>query len=560
MARRGAADASPARAAAEWLELGSLKLWAGNPRHNDAAVPAVARSIVRFGFGAPVLARLEDREVIAGHTRCKAARALPELYRQASRKERRKWSADAVALATAERPVVPVRLLDLTEAEAHALAVGDNKVGELAGWDDAALGNLLAEFGEQQFDFADLGFSAAEAQRLIDALDAHTDDPAPDESADDDVPEVVEPVFKAGDVAHLGRHRIHCGDCISIMRTLPEASVDAIVTDPPYGIGFMSADWDADVPGHDFAAEALRVLKPGGHIVAFAATRTVHRLAVALEDAGFEIRDMNSWLQWQGFPKSLSVSKAVDDRLGHREDRPVVGKHKVDMGGLGGKRLGKGGGDITASATEEAKRWDGWGTALKPAQEPAVLARKPLEGTVAECVLKHGTGAIHIDACRIPADDTAQPGPHGAWEWEGEQGWRREGYVGGSTPSLGPGDAPIHPGGRWPANIYYCPKPATRERNDGLDGMAKGERVGPGDRWVTRPQANDHTTVKPVGLMRWLCRLVTPPGGTVLEPFGGSGTTLVAVEREGFAAIVVELDPHYCDIIKARGEAAVRRV
>jgi hypothetical protein len=251
------------------------------------------------------------------------------------------------------------------------------------------------------------------------------------------------------------------GDCIEVMAELPEASVDAIVTDPPYGLGFMGKRWDALPPGEDVAREALRVLKPGGHLLAFGGTRTYHRLACAVEDAGFEIRDTICWLYGSGFPKSLDVSKAIDKAAG--AEREVVGEKVAPKGKthaeLHGARSGRAGGGImgdavpvarnselvTAPATAEAAEWDGWGTALKPAHEPVVVARKPLVGTVAANVAEHGTGALNIDGCRIEAD----------WS-ERSEAWKRSGRS--AKPDADKIAAPPGIGidtskGRWPANV-----------------------------------------------------------------------------------------------------------
>ena len=528
----------------EWAPIDSITAWDKNPRNNDHAVQQIADSITRFGWGNPILVRRADRMVIAGHTRLKAARLLG-------------------------MDKVPVRLMDLDPAQAAALALADNKLGELADWDDAGLREVLAELEADGLDLEGLGWSDEELSSLL-AEPEPAPEPAEHTSDDDQTPAEAPAITQPGDVVTIGRHTLHCLDCIELLRSLPDNSIDAIVTDPPYGIGFMGKGWDSAVPGDVWAAECLRVLKPGGHIIAFAATRTVHRLAVNLEDAGFEIRDQICWLQWQGFPKSLDVSKAIDDRLGM--DREVVGE-KVTGRARGGDnwRNGAAGGqetvNVTAPASPEAQRWNGWGTALKPAQEPAVLARKPLDGTVAANVLEHGTGGLNIDGCRYGDGDTAWPGPS-AEAWSPTTSGRAV------NTSLGSNDGEIsspHSGGRWPANIYHCPKPSRGEREEGTESLAGGnaavEYHGAGTKALSSPRAgagrtagalgNHHPTVKPVRLMRWLVRLVTPPGGTVLETFGGSGTTLVAVEREGFTCIAAELEPRYCDIIRARLTYAV---
>jgi len=336
--------------------------------------------------------------------------------------------------------------------------------------------------------------------------------------------------------------RLEHGDCIEVMRGMPDGSVDAIVCDPPYGIGFMGKGWDSAVPGIEWARESLRVLKPGGHLIAFASTRTLHRLAVAVEDGGFEIRDTVHWCYWSGFPKSLDVSKAIDAAAG--AEREVI-RESTDRRGDGtGYGLGHSGRVVSLDpATDAARQWSGWGTALKPAVEPAVLARKPLSGTVAANVLEHGTGGLNIDGCRIAPGDEAWPGPQ---------------------DEVAPAPAAA---GRWPANLYHCPKPSTAERERGTEGLparSAGELVDrdEGSAGMDNPRAgagrtssgrrNFHPTVKPVQLMRWLVRLVTPPGGVVLDPFMGSGTTGIAAAIEGFDFIGIEREAEYLAIANAR--------
>ncbi|AEJ93638.1 DNA methyltransferase [Mycobacterium phage Doom] len=322
---------------------------------------------------------------------------------------------------------------------------------------------------------------------------------------------------------------IRIGDCRDVLAEMEDASVDSIITDPPYGLEFMGKDWDAPwrtgngfrrsqnpsdtgrdnvfgrqskrgpeyFAGAEFqqwctqwATECLRVLKPGGHLFAFGGSRTWHRLTVAIEDAGFEIRDSIAWLYGSGFPKSLDVSKAIDK---------------------------------AAPATDAVKQWQGWGTALKPAFEPIVVARKPLAGTVAANVLAHGTGALNIDACRV-GDDVLQ--------------------------------------GRWPTNVVlddaqaaelgeprkffpvfkYQAKAPTKERPSYV--KEDGTKVA-------------HPTVKPVALMRWIAKLSTPPGGVVLDPFAGSGATAEACILEGFKCIAIEKEPDYIPLIEQRRVRAV---
>jgi len=386
------------------------------------------------------------------------------------------------------------------------------------------------------------------------------------------------------------------GDCVEQMRTLEANSVDAIVTDPPYGLEFMGKAWDGfgtplgfQTWSEQWAREAVRVLKPGGHLLAFGGTRMYHRLAAGIEDAGFEIRDTLMWLYGSGFPKSLDVSKAIDKAAGAERKDGIPGRYssrrpretvETNIGAFSGTLSGSKSALVTAPSTEAAKKWEGWGTALKPAVEPIVLARKPLIGTVAENVLTHGTGALNIDASRIDylsEDDKGNPNRFKtAWSSDGSNdGWKSEAHKSYTPVPVGSN------GGRWPANIlldeeaaalldeqsggasrfFYVAKASRSERNAGLDGFAKryGERENGFSAKIsdTRiPRANIHPTVKPVDLMRYLIRLVTPKGGTVLDPFMGSGTTAVAAIQEGANWIGCEREPEYVAIIEARIAAA----
>lgn len=414
------------------------------------------------------------------------------------------------------------------------------------------------------------------------------------------------------------------GDCIEQMRTLEADSVDAIVTDPPYGLEFMGKDWDGfgtplgfQTWSEQWAREALRVLKPGGHLLAFGGTRMYHRLAAGIEDAGFEIRDTLMWLYGSGFPKSLDVSKAIDKAAG--AEREIGGTSATSCSDFphpcsGHTDTGRYQPTVharsTLPSTDAAKKWQGWGTALKPAVEPIVLARKPLVGTVAENVLTHGTGALNIDASRIGTDDKFGGGAKASSGFV--TGYANDGFTPGSAS------------GRFPANIlldeeaaamldeqsgyfngqvgmrkvtgghrfivgdtetkqefakaftdfggasrfFYVAKASRAERNAGLDGFdfqdaqrwsAKG---GIGDYYPDgtprprSPERNIHPTVKPVALMKYLIRLVVPKGGVVLDPFLGSGTTAVAAIEEGVEWIGCERESEYVEIIKARVAAA----
>jgi site-specific DNA-methyltransferase (adenine-specific) len=382
------------------------------------------------------------------------------------------------------------------------------------------------------------------------------------------------------------------GDCRDVMATLPDASVDAVVTDPPYELGFMGKCWDDSGVAYDplVWAEALRVLKPGGHLLAFGGTRTWHRLAVAIEDAGFEVRDSVAWMYGSGFPKSLDVSKAIDKRAG--AEREVIGTWKPTGKArlVGGKNPNgiyqdyesattiKESVDITAPATPAAEQWQGWGTALKPAHEPIVVARKPLIGTVAENVLTHGTGALNIDGCRIPVDPSDPVNVAKFYNKPNKIYGKYADKVDGVVTSMAP-----PPAGRWPANVILDDSQAAEldkqsgvtisgaAGSKGASGFAAGYdgdyTVPYGDSggasrffYVAKASKKErpnvhgvaHPTVKPMALMRHLVRLVTPPGGTVLEPFAGSGTTIEACVIEGFNCIAIEREADYLPLIEAR--------
>jgi site-specific DNA-methyltransferase (adenine-specific) len=400
-----------------------------------------------------------------------------------------------------------------------------------------------------------------------------------------------------------GQITLHHGDCRGVLASLPDCSVDSVVTDPPYELGFMGKAWDGSGIAYsvEMWAEVLRVLKPGGHLCAFGGTRTYHRMACAIEDAGFEIRDSLHWVYGSGFPKSLDVSKAIDKAAG--AEREVIGFSKgvtvaasdnrhggINRGAVGIKQVSA---DVpvTTAATDAAKQWEGWGTALKPAHEPIVLARKPLIGTVAANVLTHGTGALNIDGARVGTTDEL-PNAGGDRVVTNEVYGKGLGVSSGRSAELA---------GRWPANVIFDTEAGAlldeqsgvsrsgQNRQDrgkgGIWAEGNGVPCGPqhGDtggasrfftaidwvpevdvpfRYVPKPGKRErtcegtvsgsHPTVKPLALMRWLVRLVTPPGGTVLEPFAGSGTTLMACVMEVFNGIGIELTDEYLPIIEGR--------
>ena len=301
-----------------------------------------------------------------------------------------------------------------------------------------------------------------------------------------------------------------------------------------------------------WAREALRVLKPGGHLLAFGGTRTFHRLTCGLEDAGFEIRDCLSWLYGSGFPKSMDVSKAIDKAAG--AEREVVGTTRTNVGMQGGN-FASGGAtgevNVTAPATDAAREWEGWGTALKPAWEPCVVARKPLAGTVAENVQQHGTGAINVDGCRVPHASAADLAQHAAGvEAIKQRGGTMANSWKNSSDLSGAND--VKTAGRWPANVALDEAAAAMlDEQGGASRFYYTAKASRADR-NTSGANNTHPTVKPTDLMRWLVRLVTPPGGVVLDPFAGSGSTLVAARAEGVRAIGIEQAEEYAAIIRDR--------
>jgi DNA modification methylase len=392
---------------------------------------------------------------------------------------------------------------------------------------------------------------------------------------------------------------VHLGDCLAYLRSLPDDSVDSVVVDPPYGLGkppeardvmrawladeqvavsgggFMGKSWDSFVPPPMVWAEVLRVVKPGGHMVCFSGQRTIHWMGLALAVAGWEAIDLIGWAFWNGFPKSASLSKAFDRAAG--AEREVLGLRHPK--GVECPSMGYGGAAAvpmytTAPATDLARLWDGWGTAVKPAIEPAILARKPLsERTIAANVERWGTGALNVDGCRFAQGDPMWPGPQ---EGDGGthctnrdstgacMGHQNAGQSTSGETFHGPDTAPA---GRFPANLLYCPKVSTRERERGCDALplrSAGEMVGrvEGSAGTENPRAgagrkgagrrNHHCTLKPVALLRYLVRLVTPPGGTVLDPFMGAGSCGIAASLEGFGYQGAEIDPDYHAIAQAR--------
>ena len=393
-----------------------------------------------------------------------------------------------------------------------------------------------------------------------------------------------------------------------------DCSVDSVVCDPPYGLSFMGKRWDYDVPSVAIWRECLRVLKPGGYLLAFAGSRTQHRMAVNIEDAGFEIRDMIAWVYGSGFPKSHNVSCSIDKMAGHGNRGraiPTASSYQASDVEQENKLTSNPVGPYEPK-TDDAKKWAGYGSALKPSIEPITVARKPLDGTIAENVLKWGTGAMNIDGCRVPMDqddfDKLSRGVDAIRERGGsmDNSWKNSSDLSGANPA--------NPLGRWPANFihdgsqevldlfpdvkggswvntdgarhfnnngkktgyiasgrsdasngsaarfFYCSKSNKTDRNEGCESIEAKQyshdgRDTPIENAYQRngSKANNfHPTVKPTDLMRYLCRLVTQPGGVVLDPFMGSGTTGKAAMLEGFRFIGCEMDEEYYKIAEAR--------
>lgn len=378
------------------------------------------------------------------------------------------------------------------------------------------------------------------------------------------------------------------GNSLEVLKTIPDNSVDSIVTDPPYGISFMGKKWDYQVPSREIFSEILRVLKPGGHMLCACGTRTQHRMAVNIEDAGFEIRDVVTWLYGSGFPKSMDISKAIDKQRGYIRSKEKCGKLGSQSSFADDKWTQESSGMriVDEPICDEVKQWQGFGTALKPACEFWTLARKPIsEKTIASNVLKHGTGGINIDGCRIEAVDLESLQKN----WNRTQSKSAKG--GGNSMSGGFMAIDLsnrRPNGRFPANLILDEEAAAElDEQSGILKSGKFNQAskkaensiygkhesyknpkqfeasqGGASRFFyvakasksDRGQGNIHPTVKPIKLMQYLCRMITPMNGIVLDPFMGSGSTGVAAVKEGFGFIGVELNEDYFRIAKTRIE------
>ena len=367
----------------------------------------------------------------------------------------------------------------------------------------------------------------------------------------------------------IGKATLYCADCKDVLPLLKE--IDACVTDPPYGLSFMGKQWDYEVPGVEVWTKVNEVLKPGAHLLSFFGSRTYHRGAIPIEDAGFEIRDQLMWLYGSGFPKSHNIGKAVDELQRNESE------------------------------------WEGWGTALKPAHEPIVMARKPFKGSVAENVLEHGTGGINIDGCRVETDDKLSIGSNkrdnanvnfGMKDNKEEQKQHEQGRYpanvmhdgsdvvldifphtksgkmkqhieGGNYNVYGkmyPRDVETIGDEGFASRFFYCAKASKEDRDEGLENFVEAQTTDGNIRSNSETarkfganstlRKNVHPTVKPTELMRYLCRLVTPKGGIVLDPFMRSGSTGKAAVMSGFKFIGIEMDEEYFDIACARIERA----
>lgn len=381
----------------------------------------------------------------------------------------------------------------------------------------------------------------------------------------------------------MASFQIHVGSNLDVLPTLPDNSVDSIVTDPPYELGFMGKSWDSTGIAYNVEMwrECLRVLKPGGHLLAFSGSRTYHRMTVAIEDAGFQIRDQIMWVYGSGFPKSHNIGNDIDKRMGHppRGRAVPVASTNLPSGKYADEKLTGNKVEAFVAKSLEAKPWEGWGTALKPAHEPICLARKPLEGTVAQNVLKWGVGGLNINGCRVGTDGGTKR--DGKGNQPNDLGW--ENMKGHKIEKLNVGRWPanlMHDGSQQvldlfpkdeassPARFFYCSKASKADRDEGCDELPTQEKPahmrtanGTGEASMTdgfqpTQRKNTHPTVKPTELMAYLCRLITPPNGTILDPFMGSGSTGRGAIREGFNFIGIELSAEYAEIAKARIEAS----
>lgn len=593
------------------VALGDLTHDPSNARRRDSkASGAIKASLEQFGAGRSIVVD-GDGVIRAGNGTATEAAGL--------------GFTRVVIVEPEPGELVAVKRADWTEEEARAYGVADNRSTDLSRFDDGALAAVLKSVPGIPPEA--MGYDKRELVSFLARVGGGAK-PKPDPEA-----RIIPTEAELAD-----RLMLRQGDCLDVLRELEDGLADAMVTDPPAGIAFMGKAWDRDKGGREewvawlgeVFAEVLRVLKPGAHCLVWSIPRTSHWTATALEVAGFEIRDCVAHLFGTGFPKSLNVSKAIDAAAG--VEREVIGtktrpdgtqrknaaKWASGMGYMGNAASPE---QATSPATDAAKQWAGWGTALKPAMELWWLARKPLAGTVAENVEAHGTGALNIDGCRLGTEGGTREIPTGKgnklgdvlgvfgkcetvdagvgrWppnvaishspecgeqcaegcavaELDGQSGDSRS--TGGLTPGVGAQTGRVYGfGDKLGANagglgdqggasrFFYCPKPSTSERDDGLDhrevkkgcALTNRKEGSPGAKHARASSCadrrNSHPTVKPIELMRWLCRLVTPPGGLVMDPFMGSGTTGIAALAEGFKFLGVERELEYFEIARDR--------
>ena len=588
--------------------------------HSEDQIAELASSITEFGFTNPVLKVKKDGKhcIRAGEGRWLASKMLG-------------------------LPAVPcIDISHMSETQQRAYVIADNKLALNSGWDDDVLREEIMALEAEGFDLELVGFSDQELEDLELHFEGSVDGDKDDDGSGtgdggDQEPKKLE---FPGEGKGLSFKLVQ-GDCLKILKGLKANSADSLVTDPPAGISFMGKDWDDDKGGRDqwvkwlgdVMKECYRALKPGAHGLVWAIPRTSHWTATALENAGFEIRDVVLHLFGSGFPKSHDISKAIDRAAGaegeiiRKETRMNEPSGIVNVGQGNRTEIERIIRAPATPATPAAQQWNGWGTALKPASEHWILVRKPIsEGTVAKNVLKWGTGGLNIDGCRIEFDAAAAAAQ--------ASGMLQVQHSGDHTVKMGgakPGDTieMYNPGGRFPSNLviscepgctekehvtecpatmldeqsgrtqsgrkgagwqseyvggnverevqtveygdeggasrfFYCAKPSVSEKDAGLDGFESkvvNESCPPGSPGSNSPGAgagrtgerrNIHPTVKPIALMRYFCRMVTPPGGTVLEPFTGSGTTAIGALAEGLSFVGCEKEKEYFSIAMQR--------
>lgn len=568
------------------VDVGQLKPNSRNPnKHPDEQISLLAKIMGHQGVRSPIVVSNQSGLITKGHGRLMAAHI-------------NKWTQFPVDYQDYE-----------SDADEYADMVADNKIAELSNTDMSMVLQDVLGHGPD-FDFQLLGIpdfklpeDFAQPPPEPEAPDdeeeelrgeQNLDEEEPDNDQDDELPDKFEARVKLGDIYQLGRHRLICGDSTkkeTLDKLVDGEKLDCVVTDPPYGLSFMGKEWDYDVPSKQMWANVLDILKPGAHVLSFSGTRTYHRMTVNIEDAGFECRDMLTWNYGSGFPKSLDVSKSID-RM-HGAEREVVGeRRKLQSYGQGvnnvyGEGPDKGGfQEITAPATDDAKKWQGYGTGAlnidksrigvsendpNKRQSTGGYVKQLSEATVPnapynkqrDATLTQGrwpaNALFNEEAAELLDQQSGLSKSTGGVKTNGHDGEMRMGRTSGEGSNAGGfGDT----GGA--SRFFYVAKSSKSERNAGLEGMP--EREAPGSKRsnpapgrssaLGAPRANHHPTVKPVQIMKYLVNLICPPGGILLEPFGGSGTTLIAADKTKHTCYISELNPEYCDIILARFEFA----